>query len=75
MVDNEGNCLETFKLPVKSAQVAEIDFFFFFFTNSHCGFSATHENRGFLTTAGKPTQHVDLSKELLVALMMPSQTG
>lgn len=90
VVDNQNNCLEAFKLPVSSAQAAEVialtrscilaeDKRTTIYTDSKYAFSAAHdfskiwENRGFITTSGKPIQYADLIKDLLTAIMLPSQ--
>lgn len=88
-MDEEGRCLEAYKLPVKSAQAAELialtracllaeNKAVTIYTHSKYAFSAAHdfskiwENRGFVTTAGKPIQHAALIKELLAAMMLPA---
>lgn len=49
------------------------------YTDSKYAFSAAHDfskiwkNRGFVKTVGKPIQHATLIKELLAAMMLPSQ--
>ncbi|CAJ1067426.1 Hypothetical predicted protein [Xyrichtys novacula] len=90
IVDDQGHCLESYKLPVSSAQAAELvaltracliakDKSVTIYTDSKYAFSVAHdfskiwENRGFVTTAGKPIQHANLVKELLAAMMLPDQ--
>jgi len=92
IVDNLGNCIEAHRLPVSSAQTAELvaltrsciyakDKSVTIYTDSKYAFSVAHdfskiwENRGFVTTAGRPIQHADLVRGLLDAMMLPTNTA
>ena len=90
IVNDNDQCVEAYRLPVSSAQAAELialtracliaeNKAVTIYTDSKYAFSVAHdfskiwENRGFVTTAGKPIQHAELVKELLSALMLPAQ--